>query len=341
MAAGGGPGAAELSWSPGAAPRGAPPGLGLKLGALVALLLLPLGCGLGPICCLRHPPGTADLQSPGLSLLSCFAGGVLLGTCLLDLLPSYLAGIAAALEELRVPLQFPLPEFILAMGFFLVLVLEQAALAQQDATDPNRGGEDEDEDATTPARALLPPDTPRDPPGSPKPPSPLRSGLLVLALALHGALEGLALGLQEAGGAALRLGLALLLHKGLVGFSLGLQLLRGRLRRGAAAACLLLFALTAPLGVAVGLVVTGPVWGGGGSGGGAGPRQRLCRSVLEGLAAGTFLYVAFLEVLPRELGGPQEVGGGREQGGARLRIPKVLALLGGFGLVTAVLFIRI
>ncbi|XP_068518770.1 zinc transporter ZIP1 [Anas acuta] len=317
MEAGGGPGAAELSWSPGAAPRGAPPGLGLKLGALVALLLLPLGCGLGPICCLRNPPGTADLQSPGLSLLSCFAGGVLLGTCLLDLLPSYLAGIAAALEELRVPLQFPLPEFILAMGFFLVLVLEQAALAQQDATDPNRGGEDEDEaDVTTPSRALLPPDTPRAPPGSPKPPSPLRSGLLVLALALHGALEGLALGLQEAGGAALRLGLALLLHKGLVGFSLGLQLLRGRLRRGAAAACLLLFALTAPLGVAVG-------------GGGAGPRQRLCRSVLEGLAAGTFLYVAFLEVLPRELGGPQE------------RIPKVLALLGGFGLVTAVLFIRI
>ncbi|KAM9169085.1 LOW QUALITY PROTEIN: zinc transporter ZIP1 [Mergus octosetaceus] len=327
MAAGGGPGAAELAWSPGAAPRGAPPGLGLKLGALAALLLLPLGCGLGPLCCLRHPPGTADLQSLGLSLLSCFAGGVLLGTCLLDLLPSYLAGIAAALEELRVPLQFPLPEFILAMGFFLVLVLEQAALAQQDTTDPNRGGEDEDEEeATASARALLSTGTPRNPPGSPNAPSPLRAGLLVLALALHGALEGLALGLQEAGGAALRLCLALLLHKGLVAFSLALQLLRGRLRRGAVAACLLLFALTAPLGVAVGLAVTVP--GSGGAGGG-GPRQRLCRSVLEGLAAGTFLYVAFLEVLPRELGGP------------RLRVPKVLALLAGFGLVTAVLFVRI
>nr|XP_047905185.1 zinc transporter ZIP1 [Anser cygnoides] len=155
---------------------------------------------------------------------------------------------------------------------------------------------------------------------SSSPPSPLRAGLLVLALALHAALEGLALGLQEAGGAALRLCLALLLHKGLVAFSLALQLLRGRLRRAAVAACLLLFALMAPLGVAVGLAVT--VSGGG-------PRQRLCRSVLEGLAAGTFLYVAFLEVLPRELGGP------------RLRVPKVLALLAGFGLVTAVLFIRI
>ncbi|XP_040394532.1 LOW QUALITY PROTEIN: zinc transporter ZIP1, partial [Cygnus olor] len=313
------PGPRSWPGAPGPRRGSPPPGLGLKLGAVAALLLLPLGCGLGPLCCLRHPAGTADSHSPGLSLLSCFAGGVLVGTCLLDLLPAYLAGIAAALEELRVPLQFPLPEFILAMGFFLVLVLEQAALAQQDRASPP-AGEEEDEEEATAARALLAAGTPRAPPSPPSPPSPLRAGLLVLALALHAALEGLALGLQEAGGAALRLCLALLLHKGLVAFSLALQLLRGRLRRAAVAACLLLFALMAPLGVAVGLAVT--VSGGG-------PRQRLCRSVLEGLAAGTFLYVAFLEVLPRELGGP------------RLRVPKVLALLAGFGLVTAVLFIRI
>lgn len=61
------------------------------------------GCGGGlstglsrPLSCLADPRG------PVLSLVSCFAGGVFLGTCLLDLLPDYLDSINAALEGLRV-----------------------------------------------------------------------------------------------------------------------------------------------------------------------------------------------------------------------------------------------
>lgn len=58
MAAGTGSGAAELAWSPGTEPR-RPPGLEAKLGSLVLLLLLPLGCGLAPLCCFRQPPSAA------------------------------------------------------------------------------------------------------------------------------------------------------------------------------------------------------------------------------------------------------------------------------------------
>lgn len=312
MAAGSGPGpgAEELAWSPGTAPR-PPPGLEAKLGSLVLLLLLPLACGLAPLCCFRQPPSPADARSPVLSLVSCFAGGVFLATCLLDLLPDYLASISAALEGLRVTLQFPLAEFILAMGFFLVLVLEQVALAQR---EPSSIPEE--------TRALLPTNSIQTP--SPQPPVPgarsaVRAGLLVLALALHAVLEGLALGLQEAEGAVLRVCLALLLHKCAVAFSLALKLLRGRLRPPAVVACLVLFAMMSPLGVGLGTAVAA----------GAGPRQRLCRGVLEGLAAGTFLYITFLEILPQELGVPQH------------RVPKVILLLAGFALVTAILFIKI
>ncbi|XP_063213110.1 zinc transporter ZIP1 [Chroicocephalus ridibundus] len=317
MAAGGsGAGAAELAWSPGAAAR-PPPGLEAKLGSLVLLLLLPLACGLAPLCCFRQPPGAAAARSPVLSLVSCFAGGVFLGTCLLDLLPDYLASISAALEGLRVTLQFPLPEFILAMGFFLVLVLEQVAMVQQ---EPSAAAEE--------TRALLPTTASIQTPPSSSSPSPrvpavpggaMRAGLLVLALALHAVLEGLALGLQEGEGAVLRVCLALLLHKCAVAFSLALKLLGGRLRPPAVAACLLLFAMMSPLGVGLGTVVAA----------GAGPRQRLCRGVLEGLAAGTFLYITFLEILPQELGVAQH------------RVPKVLLLLAGFALVTGILFIKI
>ncbi|KAK2518215.1 zinc transporter ZIP1 [Columba livia] len=308
MAAGTGSGAEELAWSPGTEPR-RPPGLEAKLGSLVLLLLLPLGCGLAPLCCFRQPPSAADARSPVLSLVSCFAGGVFLATCLLDLLPDYLASISAALDGLHVTLQFPLPEFILAMGFFLVLVLEQVALAQRDPPP-----------VTEETRALLPAGAVPAP--SPQPPGArgaVRAGLLVLALALHAVLEGLALGLQEGEGAVLRVCLALLLHKCAVAFSLALKLLRGRLRAPAVAACLLLFAMMSPLGVGLGAAVAA----------GAGPRQRLCRGVLEGLAAGTFLYITFLEILPQELGVPQQ------------RVPKVILLLAGFSLVTAILFIKI
>ncbi|XP_030329993.1 zinc transporter ZIP1 [Strigops habroptila] len=304
--------AAELAWSPGTAPR-PPPGLEAKLGSLVLLLLLPLACGLGPLCCFRQPLAAADARSPVLSLVSCFAGGVFLGTCLLDLLPDYLSSIGAALEGLRVTLQFPLAEFILAMGFFLVLVLEQIALAQRDPAP-----------VADESRSLLPSASIQSPaaaaaagPGGAR--GAVRSAALVLALALHAVLEGLALGLQEAQGAVLRLCLALLLHKGAVAFSLALKLLRGGLRPPAVAASLVLFSVMSPSGVAIGAAVAA----------GAGPRQRLCRGVLEGLATGTFLYVTFLEILPQELGAP------------RHRVPKVILLLAGFALVTAILFLKI
>uniref|UniRef100_A0A8B9RXI0 Solute carrier family 39 member 1 n=1 Tax=Accipiter nisus TaxID=211598 RepID=A0A8B9RXI0_9AVES len=305
-----GTGTEVLAWSPGIALR-SPSGLEAKLGSLVLLLLLPLACGLAPLCCFRQLPSSADARSPVLSLVSCFAGGVFLATCLLDLLPDYLASISTALEGLRITLQFPLPEFILAMGFFLVLVLEQVTLAQREASSiPEE------------TRALLPTGSIQT--LSPQPPVPgtrsaIRAGLLVLALALHAVLEGLALGLQEAEGAVLRVCLALVLHKCAVAFSLALKLLRGRLRPPAVVACLTLFAMMSPLGVGLGTAVAA----------GAGPRQRLCRGVLEGLAAGTFLYITFLEILPQELGVPQH------------RIPKVILLLAGFALVTAILFIKI
>ncbi|NWU92644.1 S39A1 protein, partial [Upupa epops] len=307
-----------LAWSPGAAPR-PPSGLEVKLGSLVLLLLLPLACGLAPLCCFRDPPITTDAHSPLLSLVSCFAGGVFLGTCLLDLLPDYLASISAALEGLQITLQFPLAEFILAMGFFLVLVLEQVALAQREPPSA----------ITEETRALLLPTTSIQAPLPPQPLQPsstiasvrgaVRAALLVLALALHSILEGLALGLQEAEGAVLRVCLALLLHKCAVAFSLALKLLRGHLRLPAVAACLVLFTMMSPLGVGLGTAAAAR----------AGPRQRLCRGVLEGLAAGTFLYITFLEILPQELGVPHH------------RVPKVILLLAGFALVTAILFVKI
>ncbi|XP_075418566.1 CREB-regulated transcription coactivator 2 isoform X3 [Tenrec ecaudatus] len=86
----------------------APVGLEVKLGALVLLLVLTLICSLVPICVLRRSGANHQLSTSrqkALSLVSCFAGGVFLATCLLDLLPDYLAAIDEALGALHVTLQ--------------------------------------------------------------------------------------------------------------------------------------------------------------------------------------------------------------------------------------------
>ena len=126
--------------------------------------------------------------------------------------------------------------------------------------------------------------------------SPFRALVLLLSLSFHSVFEGLAVGLQTTVAATVQLCLAVLAHKALIVFGVGLRLVwRGTGSRWAVFS-ILSFALTSPLGLVLGLAVAG---------GDAEGHQGLAQAVLEGVAAGTFLYVTFLEILPRELAGPE------------------------------------
>ncbi|XP_042346782.1 zinc transporter ZIP1-like [Plectropomus leopardus] len=311
------------------------PALEIKLGALVVLLSITVLFGFAPLCIVRGAGRCSvdsDVRRRLLSLISCFAGGVFLATCLLDLLPDYLQGINEAFVNAGVTLRFPLPEFIMAMGFFLVLVLEQIVLAFKDqssfhmeerrallvdsgvqANDRNghhhshrRRGSGESDGSHFHVDF-----------GSQ---SALRAFILVFSLSLHSVFEGLAVGLLEEGKEVLEICLALMIHKSIISFSLAFKLSQGRLRRSVVVGCLLLFAIMSPLGIGVGIALTETK---------ASPQHQLARSTLQGLAAGTFIYITFMEILPRELSS------------GRNRMPKVAMLLVGFALVTAVLFIKV
>lgn len=221
-------------------------------------------------------------------------------------------------------LQFPLPEFIVAMGFFLVLVLEQIILAFKDQTSPSpeerrsllvdssiqsndhrrRGSADSDGHFHMDFGSQ----------------SALRAFILVFSLSLHSVFEGLAVGLLEEGQEVLEICLALMIHKSIISFSLTVKLSQARLRRSVVVGCLLLFAVMSPLGVGLGVGLTETK---------TSPGHQLARCTLEGLAAGTFIYITFMEILPHELAA------------GRNRIAKVAVLLVGFAVVTAVLFIKL
>ncbi|KAK2845150.1 hypothetical protein Q5P01_011809 [Channa striata] len=312
------------------------PALEIKLGALAVLLSVTLLFGFAPLCIIRGAGRCSvdsDLRRRLLSLISCFAGGVFLATCLLDLLPDYLQGVNEAFSSAGITLQFPLPEFIVSMGFFLVLVLEQIILAFKDQSSLNLEEH----------RALLVDSSVQANDRSGRrlshhrhhgsvesdgghfhvdfsSQSALRAFILVFSLSLHSVFEGLAVGLQEDSRDVLEICLALMIHKSIISFSLSFKLCQGRLRRSVVASCLLLFAIMSPLGIGLGIGLTEAK---------ASPQHQLARCTLEGLAAGTFIYITFMEILPHELSSP------------RNRMPKVAMLLVGFAMVTAVLFIKL
>lgn len=219
------------------------------------------------------------------------------------------------MSVLLLQLQFPLPEFIVAMGFFLVLVLEQIILDFKDRFST----EHEERQALVVDSSVQENDR-RGHRHHGDLQVDLRAFILVFSLSLHSVFEGLAVGLLDEDQEILEICVALVIHQSIISFSLSLQLCQGRLRRSAVSGCLLLFAIMSPLGIALGVGLTESK---------TSQQHQLARSSLEGVATGTFIYITFMEILPHELSSTKS------------RTPKVAMLLLGFATVTAVLFIKL
>ncbi|KAG7482319.1 zinc transporter ZIP1-like [Solea senegalensis] len=303
--------------------------LQVKIGALVGLLLLTLLFGSIParVKWFRNTNGSGTHRTV-LSLISCFAGGVFLAACLLDIVPDYLSDINAELDSRKIETSFPLPEFIMASGFFIVLILEKIVLNCQDICRAQ--GE---------ATPLVPENRNGNVPGhghghghEPSPDlessghhvhvdfqahSPFRSFMLFLSLSLHSVFEGLAIGLQNTDSKVLEICIAILVHKSIIVFSLSVKLVQSAVRPLWVAAYIGVFAMMSPLGIGIGIGVMEAQLVAG----------ALIQSVLEGLAAGTFIYITFLEILPHELNSPEK------------QLLKVLFILLGFGIMAALTFL--
>ncbi|PAA49956.1 hypothetical protein BOX15_Mlig021309g2, partial [Macrostomum lignano] len=148
--------------------------------------------------------------------------------------------------------------------------------------------------------------------------SQIRTVLLVAAMSVHSLFEGLSLGLIPAVGNAASLFAAILLHKLVVAFSIGMQLSSSGLSVCTVIACGCVFALMSPAGCGLGMLVIEFV---------NHSAAKLVSGVLQSITSGTFLYVAFFEVLPHEF------NTGRDRQG------KLLALVLGFAAVCIYVFI--
>ncbi|XP_068595710.1 zinc transporter ZIP1 [Brachionichthys hirsutus] len=299
--------------------------LQVKIGALFGLLFLTLLFGFIParVRWFRDTNGT-ETHRTVLSLISCFAGGVFLAACLLDIIPDYLSDINAELEAQKFESNFPLPEFIMASGFFAVLIVERIVLNCKEVR--RLGGETE---------ALLPGTRNghghahgRAADGDPEDGghhvhvdfqahSPFRSFMLFLSLSLHSVFEGLAIGLQSTDSKVLEICIAILVHKSIIVFSLSVKLVQSAVGPFWVLAYITVFALMSPIGISIGIGVTEARLAAG----------ALIQVVLEGLAAGTFIYITFLEILPHELNSPGK------------QLLKVFFILLGFSIMAGLTFL--
>ncbi|XP_076238720.1 zinc transporter ZIP3-like isoform X1 [Calliopsis andreniformis] len=116
--------------------------------------------------------------------------------------------------------------------------------------------------------------------------------LTVLALSFHAIFEGLAVGLEPSIASVVYLAAAIATHKLVISFCVGMELYVAGASTRTTLGYLSIFSMVTPIGIAVGLALghfkndsenLGPT-----------------PTILQGMAAGTLLYVVFFEVLARE-----------------------------------------
>uniref|UniRef100_UPI0037E8D2CA LOW QUALITY PROTEIN: zinc transporter ZIP3-like n=1 Tax=Semicossyphus pulcher TaxID=241346 RepID=UPI0037E8D2CA len=312
-----------------------------KLLGLLGLFGLMLAGVLVPVRLLLVDYDKAHRYRRALSLCNSFGGGVFLATCFNALLPTVRDKVKHTHTHTHTHTNVcsrQLDESMMMLGFFLTVFVEQAVLTFRkekpsfiDLETFNAGGSEagSDSEYDTPfissARGSAGGSrrshghqhghfSPAELAGA----GPLRLASLVLALSAHSVFEGLALGLQEDGAKLSSLFLGVAVHETLAAVALGVSVAKASLGMKDAAKLGMTVSLMIPLGMVVGMGIESA--------------QTLAGSVvsvvLQGLAAGTFLFVTFFEILSRELDDKQD------------RLLKVLFLILGYAALATLVFIK-
>ncbi len=122
--------------------------------------------------------------------------------------------------------------------------------------------------------------------------APIYPLILLVVLSIHSVIAGVALGLESAIATSVIVMVGILCHKGSAAFALMASAASAGADRRRLWRILSIFALMTPGGIVLGTVASGLL---------AGPTAELLEGVFNALAAGTFIYVAILDVINVEM----------------------------------------
>ena len=241
--------------------------LGLKL---LSILLI-FGAGmLGGLIPWRA--ASAPRSEAYLGWGNAFAGGVLLAAGLIHLLGDAAGGFADLWPNVDYPWAFT----IAAVAFLVILGIERVlpSVSRAPAGSAALGSDPESDKIVQAAEE-----------------SSRYPYLLLLTLSIHSIIAGMAMGAQSSLAGFLVIVLAILAHKSAAGFALGVSLHRVGTQRSRARALVAGFSIMTPLGVILGTVISAILDSTG---------EQLFEALFDAIAAGTFLYIASLDILREE-----------------------------------------
>lgn len=160
--------------------------------------------------------------------------------------------------------QFPWAFLLCACGFLLVLFVEKVLLHGHSALTES---------------------------GQEKPGGSFYAYVIMVVLSIHSIIAGIALGTEEIIVKALIILIAIMAHKGSAAFALGVSLNRAGIQASRLVKIVLCFSFMTPIGIILGSTLTHFL---------TGSAEQICTSVFDALAAGTFLYVALIEIIEHE-----------------------------------------
>jgi len=133
--------------------------------------------------------------------------------------------------------------------------------------------------------------------GTPTKSAVTKAWIFLAALSVHSVLEGLGIGAENEKNAFYSVLLAVMAHKCLEAFALGLSVYYANFANMATLSLLIGYSFATPIGIAAGMVVAN-----------LSRVQNFIAGALVSLAAGSFLYISLIEILPTELRKPHGMG---------------------------------
>ena len=273
--------------------------------AIPLLFLFTLFAGLLPI---KIGGSQRKTGTKLMSLFHCFAGGIFFATSLLEMFPMIREKYQEAFELAGIHTDFPVAEFTTCFGFLLILTVEMIVHKFHSA---HSAGIDLHMSHQPELQPLL--HSPGRDPSRKTPEHAVTAYILVFALSLHSLLEGIAIGLIADFDQLVQIAGAVTVHKTIMAFSLGIILKENNMEAKTIAKSSVLFSVTGPTGIGIGMAVFHIS---------ANLPGKLSTAILQGMANGTFLFVTFFEIFQRELAGNND------------QLFKVLAIIFGCSVVT-------
>ena len=121
---------------------------------------------------------------------------------------------------------------------------------------------------------------------------PIYPYVLLAALSIHSLVAGIALGLEPEIAASLLVMFGIVLHKGSAAFALMVSAHSSGMERKSLHVILSIFVLMTPLGILIGTIASGML---------EGETAELSEGIFNAVAAGTFIYVAIMDVIHGEM----------------------------------------